>query len=671
MRNKKAIGLHWDIAILAFLISVGILMYYISSMNIPKIGEFSLRAIQSLENSNNIPIAIDIIMKEIGKKTTDGFDTNPIFRLKSYCYDPLNIPPQDYSPVIVSPDSLPMPTTYRDSLTGKTFSPPAWLSKRRNVKCLVNAEELGNYYWEAFDKKYRTDFSPKRVKNINLDFNYWYSVEKDGTNFFMKAMTDNKLEVPIKYSEFTREKQIGKFYLNPSFKIFVNYSFDEETVYSDSASGVEYRIPSKEVCILSRDCGANCQNVTEWAKIAYTPPKDYKIKKNPCNMYYQCVEPLDAYDNFGNKYTCKDSYPNGNTNYLCEGHCLPYCSALNPATVPDTDEITADDLNEMVVDVTKPDTSVERVVIDKNGNTECTEFSCNNYVSCADLSSATCGCPIPLIPQTNACEGSDCINLDCTKDTGYETDYGVSTSCQERGCGNYGYIDVPSCVTATSCLMYGGCPSGNSCLCSSTLNACEGDCHCIEGVWVDDGECGGIAGDGITDCDWNEKPQIKEYDPTTCHDPEYQCDARTLDECPCNAGSWTDTGGCGGIRGDGVTCSSDKKPQIKEYTQDCQPAEYRCNYESSCTCVPTTSCADLGCGKTDSCGTYCGACPPPPSCKTNCGECGYPQACDYDGDGDASDGQQYCSGGKEELSGNSCTCVYGGCDVSCSTCQLR
>ena len=89
-------------------------------------------------------------------------------------------------------------------------------------------------------------------------------------------------------------------------------------------------------------------------------------------------------------------------------------------------------------------------------------------------------------------------------------------------------------------------------------------------------------------------------------------------------------------------------------------------------CVPSTSCAVLGCGKTDSCRTYCGACPPPPSCNTNCGACSYPQACDYNGDGDASDGQQLCSGGKQAISVDSgCTCVYGGCSVSCGSCQPR
>lgn len=754
MRNKKAIGLHWDIAILAFLISVGILMYYISSMHIPKIGEFSLKVIKSLENSNNIPITIKVIMKEIGKKTTDQFGSNRVFTLKSYCYNPLNIPPPYYSPVPVSIDSLPKPTTYRESLTGKTFSPPSWLSsKRRNVKCLVDTAELGNYYWEAFDKKYRNDFSPKRVKNLNLDFNYRYSVEKEDNKFFIKSITDNKLEVPIKFTEANREEQIGKAYFNPSSKILVNYSFDEVTIYSvynPVSEIVEYsHIPSKEVCILSRDCGANCQNVTEWAKIAYTPPKYYKIKKNPCNMYYHCVEPADARDDFGNYYACKDSYPNGNRNYLCEGECLPYCSSLEQdyVTVTDTEDITAEEPNGRVVKVAKPGRSDETVVIDTDDNTECAEFSCDNYVSCAALSTTTCGCPIgyrnPIsqILQTNACEGTgaspDCINLDCTKDTEYESAYSP-TSCKERACDMYG---LP-CGDAISCSnLYGGCPSPNdkTCLCSSLLNpnACEGDCYCrcsngqeapcgADEGWVDEtGKgCGDIATDETTDCSWNEKPQKREYDPTTCKDTEYRCDnrdisecpctgnwvdesgkgcgdttsdglndcswnekpqikeytencepteyrcdAKSLDECACTVGSWTDTGGCGGTRGDYVTCNWNEKPQSRTYSPTaCHSTEYRCDSRTSseCPCVPVTPCSSLGCGKTDSCGTYCGDCP---SCNTNCGACRYPENCDYDGDGDASDGQRSCSGGKETLSGGVCVCGYGGCSVSCGNCQ--
>src|SRR3989344_5410055 len=129
MFDKKATGLYWDAAMLALVISVGMLIYYSANTNVPKIGEFSLNAVKALENGNNIPITVEIAMEELNKASTDNFDNNKAFKLKSYCEN----------------------AVYKNSLTEKQFTPPAWLSKRAEAKCLVDGEELGNYYWEAFD----------------------------------------------------------------------------------------------------------------------------------------------------------------------------------------------------------------------------------------------------------------------------------------------------------------------------------------------------------------------------------------------------------------------------------------------------------------------------------------------------------------------------------------
>lgn len=46
---------------------------------------------------------------------------------------------------------------------------------------------------------------------------------------------------------------------------------------------------------------------------------------------------------------------------------------------------------------------------------------------------------------------------------------------------------------------------------------------------------------------------------------------------------------------------------IESCTYGCNPATATCNL-----CVPVTPCSALPCGSTDSCGAFCGACPPPP-----------------------------------------------------------
>ncbi len=461
MFNKKAIGIEWDVLAIAFFIAVGIVTYSSYNVNIPKVGEIPLNTIQILEKNSRLPIIIEGFMKLINEKTTTAINENKIFKLRSYCEN----------------------EGYKGGLDGKSqaligdFGP----LEGRDANCYINEDDLRGYFSVMFEANYNS-FRQKDLKDINLELTntvYTSSVEKKDGKYHNTLNTSNGFDIPINIEKDGKKTKIGKITMKPDYRLIVNYTFDN---------------PAKEVCILSRDCGAACQDVVN----KYSA-KEYKIKEVPCNKYYDCAEGDDAKDDFGNYYTCKDG--SGNNNYLCQGQCLPFCSSPDPTAIVDADS-----------------------------STKCKGASCNSYMSCGTINPADkCGCP----SSSYACEGSDCDTLHC------ERDPNPNTQCRDN------------------CDKYGDCSSISSCACNTPLNGCEGTCYCNPGTWTDSGGCGGIAGDG-TDCNWDSVPQSKTYDPVTCHSADYRCDYRA--------------------------------PSI-------------------CQCVPDTSCTSLGCGVSDSCGTYCGDCP--------------------------------------------------------------
>lgn len=289
MYNKKALsGLKWIFLLISFFISVGILYFQIFTANIPKIGEYSVGVIKSQEKRNNLPIIMERLLTDLNENTINEFDENRVFTLKSYCEE-----------------------DYKQSLIDKTFNPPTWLSKRDNVKCMIDESELIKYYEEAFEEDYN-QFKSKDFSEIDLSFSditYTSSVEKENDDFFNIVKTDDKFEFPINIRDGREKKQVGKFYLNPSFKIPVGYPFDDE---------------NKEVCILSRDCGATCNdiiNIFDNDKINIFDDENLgsenplKIKEFSCNEYFDCNE--GPRDDFGNEFLCEDGT-------LCNGRC-PDC----------------------------------------------------------------------------------------------------------------------------------------------------------------------------------------------------------------------------------------------------------------------------------------------------------------------------------------------------------
>ena len=87
MKNKKAVGLHWYIAGLAFVVSMGILAFGNIHTKIPLVGEISAATAYALENGNNIPIEVEGIMAQLNTEANISYETHKVFTLDSYCND--------------------------------------------------------------------------------------------------------------------------------------------------------------------------------------------------------------------------------------------------------------------------------------------------------------------------------------------------------------------------------------------------------------------------------------------------------------------------------------------------------------------------------------------------------------------------------------------------------
>lgn len=181
-------------------------------------------------------------------------------------------------------------------------------------------------------------------------------------------------------------------------------------------------------------------------------------------------------------FSCKDATPlcycTPGTGNSCQGLCLPFCSATNPS-----------------------------LVVDADASTKCKGFSCSSYMSCTTVAADACGCPDPSAAAlSNACRGTDCDTFHCDRDPFSDT------QCKDI------------------CAKYGDCSTTSSCSCGSGLDACRGRCYCNPKEWKNTGGCGDKREDGIW-CEWNEIPQKREYDPTTCNSPDYRCERQPVSVC--------------------------------------------------------------------------------------------------------------------------------------------
>lgn len=86
----------------------------------------------------------------------------------------------------------------------------------------ASIEDFINMFEEKYD-----NFKSKGFNNLDFSgIDYEFSIEKGNVKFFMKGETEDELKIPIKIGK--EEEQIGKIFVNPSFRIPIDYDFKEQ-----------------------------------------------------------------------------------------------------------------------------------------------------------------------------------------------------------------------------------------------------------------------------------------------------------------------------------------------------------------------------------------------------------------------------------------------------------
>ena len=271
MFNKKSMGLHWFMLLIGLFMAIGILMYSTIQYKLPQVGEYSFSMLRTFEKNSRVPVIIEEIGEGINENTIRNFDNNKVFGLKSSC-----------DPELAYINKI--KETFED-VNGKL----GISGKTRN--CFIDEDDSMELFGEAFEKRLAFEFG-----NLNLEISnarYTSSVEKrsveEGVEYFNTVNAD--VEIPIITDKVKNKKQIGKFSMNPKFELPVDYDFGSV---------------NNEVCILSVDCGADCNDVRG---AGYGG----EIKEETCGYYNNCRSVID---DFRIPYPCP-----GATFSFCEGIC--------------------------------------------------------------------------------------------------------------------------------------------------------------------------------------------------------------------------------------------------------------------------------------------------------------------------------------------------------------
>lgn len=283
MFNKKSMGLHWDVLLISLFVSIGILYYAIASVNIPKVGKISLETVKTLEKNDIIPSIIERVMKWINEMTIKDLDGNKIFKLRSYC-------DEDYKQKIEK---------NKQRLNGGFMDLEGELSN-----CTIDEEQLKAFFETIFEAKYN-NFKKEDFGTIDLSKTIYASSIGKEDKYFNIVNTSNGIDVPINIEK----KQIGKFNMKPVFKLSVDYTFDDK---------------NKEVCILSKDCGAVCDDVIA----RYSGEIEFRKKDYSCSEYFFCADVFP--DDFGLNYPCDANFCMESGTYDTDGHDIvcPDCHCL-------------------------------------------------------------------------------------------------------------------------------------------------------------------------------------------------------------------------------------------------------------------------------------------------------------------------------------------------------
>jgi len=152
-------------------------------------------------------------------------------------------------------------------------------------------------------------------------------------------------------------------------------------------------------------------------------------------------------------------------------------------------------------------------------------------------------------------------------------------------CGNSICEAGEDCSGCADCACSSGftCTSG-VCVPDSCTPSCAGDCG-DDGCSGSCGTC--VSGESCVGGFCTPSPYTGTWTPGSC---SAVCDgtigAPSCSDSNCDPATEPPSGGACGSCPVGETCVS-----------------------NACVCIPVTDCATLGCGNTDSCGTYCGDCP--------------------------------------------------------------
>ena len=271
MLNKKSMGLHWFMLLIGAFIAIGTILYSATQDNLPEVGEYSFYMLRTFEKNSRVPVIIEDIAEGINQNTLDDFDNNKVFGLRSDCD-----PDHNYIDKIKE--------TFED-VNGKLGIE----GKTRN--CIIDEDDFMELFGESFEKRL-SDFG-----NINLEFsNAEYTSSVENGEWGYVNIVNAEVEIPFIIDKIKNEKLIGKFNMSSNFELPVDYTFDE----------------AGEVCILSADCGADCNDV----KAKYG--EVYKIRDYSCNEYFSCSNA--PADDFGKSYPCQGNF--------CEGEC-PKCECTD------------------------------------------------------------------------------------------------------------------------------------------------------------------------------------------------------------------------------------------------------------------------------------------------------------------------------------------------------
>jgi hypothetical protein len=564
MANKKAfMGIKWFFLGFACLISFGTALFFIATANLPIVGEYPVAVASALEEGTSIQSTLDSIMHQLHKEANESFEKNPhvIFTINSYCTD-INDANQDGNFIDDTDYKVRLrnnPSDLRDDEsfiddTGILSNLLSNLGKER--RCYVDEDDLMEYYAEYFEQEYES-FRYWNWPGLGFDLReteYTSEMEKDQNTdeYFLTIKTTNGLKIPITMVKKGKEKIVGEFVVAPDFK------FRTENLKT-------YPFDDTEICILSRDCGATCNEVLEKYPSGERDYNGYEIIDEgtisvdentvthlECERYYDCETPLD---DFGKTFKC-------DRGVLCEGACLPFCSIEADSTkVPDDSVVGAID----------------------SDKTKCTAYGCNSYMDCTAANSCEC---FSNELYDNNCKGDNCVDFNCDRDPGsYEFSGtivdGIKTICKDRACDSYVQHSGFSCSGAATCscdtgktacfgeccdarnnqydcsgVNYGACYGKNDgtqekqreCSCKSPSQTCGGSCNpptrtdfaccAVDGGWSDWSECSEVCGGGIQtrtcsspapSCGGNlcDGPFEQECNTEICDNPEPDC----IDQC--------------------------------------------------------------------------------------------------------------------------------------------